>query len=395
MTFQDRESLLTASSKFFSNETQNNSSANTLHPTLGVLIAFHLGQVISLSSVVLGILGNTLLIIILYRSSLWHFAYSLIILFISIFDILRLLSIVFYYLLHANLVPVNLFTATVYVVWSRYPKVVTNWLKVVLAVERLLAVKYWLAHRYNVHSNDAKRVNRLRRRKLLVFISCFLLASLISQHPNFVFKRFLSARISATRLLIVSVPNPNFYYGHQPFNGELFTIISYILLDDLLPIFSMMICNSVLIYELRHLPPRTSGKLVESIYVLFLLTIFSLFVAPRSFIIVFNLYVNPRYINDTVISVAFHSFQGETSRRTIFHYSSMLIVQVWKWSITPSQVTPAFSLVASYDKISCKCFGSCRRNFDAATPLQARWQSNWSPSRLCDCDVAFSSSSKK
>ena len=330
MAVEEMQSLLTVNSKLFSNGTLNNTFADHLHPTLLVLIAFHLGRVVSLSSVVLGILGNTLLMVIIYRSSLFHFSYGFILLFISIFDILRLLSIVSYYLLHAHLVPMNLATLTLYIAWYRYPKIVTNWLKVFLAVERLLAVKYWLAYRYNIYSNDAKRVNRLRQRKLLLAIICFLFAGLISQHPNFLSHRFRSTYISATRLLIVSVPNPEFYYGRQPFNGVLFTIISYILLDDLLPILSMMICNSILIYELRHLPPRTSRKLVESIYVLFLLTIFSLFVTPRSFIVVFNLYVNPKYIDDTVISVAFHSFQGKTAARNLLDSSSMLFIQVWK-----------------------------------------------------------------
>ncbi|CAF0963301.1 unnamed protein product [Adineta steineri] len=287
-----------------------NGTTNATNPTQAVLIAFQIGRTISCLCIVGGILGNITLIFTISRSSFLYFPYGLLLLFISTFDIIRLISTIIYYLLQGNIIPLTLSTLTIYVTLYRYPKNVTNWLKVFLAIERFIAVKYWIKNRYNIHSNHAKTLNRLRQRKLLLIILILLLCSLISQHPNLIPYRFISTRIDPLRLLIVNKPNPNFYYANHLFNGILFTIISYIILDDLLPIIILIICNTCLLYQIRRLPTITSKKLADSIYILFFLTIFSIFIIPRSFLVVFNLYTNPEYINDTIISVVFHSFQG-------------------------------------------------------------------------------------
>jgi hypothetical protein len=190
----------------------------------------------------------------------------------------------------------------------------TNWLKVFLTIERLLAVKYWIDNRHNINSNNAKLSNQIRQRKVLVLILFLFISCFISQHPNFIVNRFISTYIDPTRLLIVNVPNKKFYYGKTVFNGALFTIISYIILDDLSPIIILIILNIFLLYELKHLPPMTSKKLSESILILFFLTIFSIFVVPRSFLVLFNLYGNRDYINDTILAVVFHTVQGREDR---------------------------------------------------------------------------------
>jgi hypothetical protein len=279
-------------------------------PTEAVIIAFNIGRIISILCIIFGILGNTALILTIFRSSFLYFPYGLIVLFLSTFDIIRLLSTAYYYLIQANIIPLTLNILTSYVVFYRYPKIITNWLKVFLSIERMFAVKYWIIHRYNIHSNNAKQINQLRRKKILLLILLLLICSLISQHPNFISYRFISTYIDPARLLFVSIPNQNFYYGKYVFNGILYTIISYIILDDLLPITILFICNTILLYRLRHLPSITSKKLSESMLILMFLTIFSIFVVPRSFLILFNLYANQEYINNTIIAVIFHTVQG-------------------------------------------------------------------------------------
>ncbi|CAF3463867.1 unnamed protein product [Rotaria sp. Silwood1] len=311
MAYNGRQTSLTL---LVLNQTTKNNDFNPLNnsidPTEAVLIAFHIGRIISFLCIIFGILGNFALILIIFRSSFCYFSYGLILLFISTFDIIRLISTIFYYLLQANIIPLKLSTLTIYITLYRYPKIVTNWLKVFLAIERFIAIKYWVEHHYNINSNNAKRIHRSRQRKILLLILIFLSCCLISQHPNLIPYRFISTYIHPTRLLIIATPNPHFYYGCYVFNGFLYTLISYVILDDVLPIITLIIFNTILLYELRHLPTLTSKKLAESILILFFLTIFSIFVVPRSFLIIFNLYVDQTYINDTIISVVFHTCQG-------------------------------------------------------------------------------------
>ena len=283
----------------------------TLKPTLAVYVAFHIGQAISIICILFGILGNSALVFTIYRSSYSRFPYGLLLLFIALFDIIRLISTIFYYLIQAYIIPFNLATLTVYIALYRYPKNVTNWLKVFLAFERILAIKYWTENRYNVNSINQTKTQRAKQTRILSLIFLLLICSLISQHPNLIPYRFISPRIDPRRLLLVVTPNPKFYYGQYVFNGTLFTIISYIIIDDGLPITALIILNTILLCKLRHLPLIASEKIAASIWILFFLTIFSIFVIPHSFLALFNLYVDPKKVNDTIISVTFHIFQGK------------------------------------------------------------------------------------
>ncbi|CAF1203768.1 unnamed protein product [Rotaria sordida] len=314
---------------FVFNETIKNNDYNrfncSINPTVAVLISFHIGRILSILCIIFGIIGNLALILIIFRSSFYYFSYGLILLFISTFDIIRLISTIFYYLIQANIISLNLITLTIYITLYRYPKIITNWLKVFLAIERFIAVKYWVAHRYNINSNNSKRIHRTRQRKILLLILILFLCCLISQHPNLISSRYISTRICLTRLLIISTPNPYFYYGNYVFNGFLYSLISYIILDDVLPIMTLIIFNTILLYELRRLPALTSKKLAESIFILFFLTIFSIFILPRSFLVIINLYVDQKYFNDTIMSVVFHTCQGlEMFNHVITGYACFL-----------------------------------------------------------------------
>jgi hypothetical protein len=308
MTCAGEISFVCSSSSLINKTVNNNNRSDILlQPTQAVYIAFHIGQVISIICIIFGILGNTALIFAIYGSTFCRFPFGLLLLFIAIFDIVRLLSTAFYYLIQGYIIPLNLTTVVIYIAFYRYPKNVTNWLKVFLAIERLIAIKYWIANRYNVNSIISINIQRKKQKRTLYLICILLICSLISQHTNLIPNRYISTYIDPTRLFIIATPNPNFHYGY---NGILFTIISYIILDDLLPITTLIILNTILLYKLRHLPLITSEKLAASIWILFLLTIFSIFVTPRSFIIFFNSYGDPKEINNTIISVVFNTFQG-------------------------------------------------------------------------------------
>jgi len=242
------------------NETVNNNNYSNvlLKPPEAVLIAFYIGQISSILCIIFGIPGNTALIFSIYRSSFYRFPYGLFLLFIAIFDIIRLFSTAFYYLIQGYIIPLNLTTMIIYIVSYRYPKNVTNWLKVLLAIERLITIKYSIANRYNVHSINTTKIQRSKQKQTLYLICLLLICSLISQHPNFISNLYITPRIDPTSLFLVAAPNPNFYYGYDVFNGALFTIISYLILDDLLPITVLIILNTILLYKLRRLPLITS-----------------------------------------------------------------------------------------------------------------------------------------
>ncbi|CAF0997147.1 unnamed protein product [Rotaria magnacalcarata] len=313
------------------NETTKTNECNrfnySIGPTEVVLIAFHIGRTISIVCITFGFLGTVTLIFTICHTSFYYLPYGLLLLFISTFDMIRLISTTFYYLMQSNIIPLNLSTITIYITLSRCSKIVTNWLKVILAVERLISVKYWIAHRYNVNSKNSKRIHRLHQRKLLLLILILLSCSLISQHPNLLPKRFISTCICPSRLLVINTPNPHFYfyYLNKAFNEFLFTIISYVILDNVLPIVILIIFNSILVYELKRLPPKTSKKLAESILILFFLTIFSMLVLPRSFFVIFNLYASPNIIKHIILAVIFHIFQGlELINHAITGYACFL-----------------------------------------------------------------------
>jgi len=293
----------------------SNCTNQIAYPSKSVLIAFHIGRVISVLCILFGIVGNSILILTICRSSFIHLPNGIILIFLSTFDIIRLLATCFYYLIQAKFIPLTLQTSAIYVSVYRYSKNLSNWLKVFLVIDRLLTIKHWIKTRYNIHSNNAQIFNRLQQRKLLLLIFLLLCSTLISQHPNFLPQRFITTYIDPNRLLIVNIPNQNFHYGRYPFNGMLFTIITYIIIDDFMPITILIIGNTILLYELRNLPKLTSRKLSESITILFFLTIVSIFILPRSVLIVFNLYSNSQDINSIVLAVVFHSVQGNEKQQ--------------------------------------------------------------------------------
>ncbi|UJR15823.1 hypothetical protein I4U23_002752 [Adineta vaga] len=303
----------------------NYSSDIILKPTPAILIGFHLGQSISILCILFGTLGNATLLLVIYRSSFCRFPYGLFLTFIAIFDIVRLFSVAVYYLFQADIIPVNTITSTIYIVFYRYTKNVTNWLKVFLAIERIITIKYWITNRYNVHSKNTTNTQRIKQRRIFYLILLLLICALISQHPNFIPNRYAYTYIDPVRLFLVNIPNSKFYYGPNVYNGILYIILSYILIDDVLPITTLLICNMILFYKLRRLPLIASRKIVESIWILFFLTIFSIFIVPRSFIILWNIYMNSQYINDTIISVITHTLQGlEMMNHAITGYACFL-----------------------------------------------------------------------
>ena len=97
-----------------SNATFMNEIVNS--PTETVIIAFNVGRIISILCITFGIFGNVALILTIFHSSFRHFPYGLLLLFLSTFDIIRLLSNGLYYLIHSNTIPLTLKSLTIYIV---------------------------------------------------------------------------------------------------------------------------------------------------------------------------------------------------------------------------------------------------------------------------------------
>jgi len=270
-----------------------------------VYIVFLFGEIISIICILFGILGNSALILTIYRSTFYSLPFGLLLLFIALFDIIRLCSTIFYYLLLTSLVPLNMLTLTIYINFYRYPKNITNWLKVFLAFERILTIKSWLINRYSINKQQ-----RRKHKRTLISIFILLICSLISQHPNLISARFHSPRVDTNTLVLNAIPNEDYSYGQIKYNGIWFTIISFIILDDLLPVTLLIILNTILLFKLRRLPLLANEKMAGTLWVLFILTIFSIFVAPRSIITCLNLYFDPNGMNNTVLSIVYHVFQG-------------------------------------------------------------------------------------
>lgn len=161
------------------------------------------------------------------------------------------------------------------------------WLKVLLAIERLLTVRYWEHH---THLDWRSKHKRKQHRGFTYAIVFVLLAALISQHPNLLFKRYRSIQINYKRLMIIKTQNKNFFYGYHRFNSTLFTIISYLLLDTTVPIASVLVVNCFLLREIRKLPISLQIKVKESIGILFFLTFLSITMIPRALIGFYNYY---------------------------------------------------------------------------------------------------------
>ena len=105
-------------------------SKEDLFSRYSLLIVFETVRILSSICSVLGILGNIALIYIISNTSFRHVSYGLLIVIIAFFDSIRLLSAVYYYLLFANVIPINLITGTIYIALDRYPIFVVNWCKV-------------------------------------------------------------------------------------------------------------------------------------------------------------------------------------------------------------------------------------------------------------------------
>lgn len=96
-----------------------------------LLIIFETVRIITSISSVLGVLGNIVLICVISKTSFRHVSYGLLIVIIALFDSIRLLSAIYYYLLFANVIKINSFTETIYILSDRYPIFVVNWCKVI------------------------------------------------------------------------------------------------------------------------------------------------------------------------------------------------------------------------------------------------------------------------
>jgi len=114
--------------KFFSYLVNMNKTSDERSSSL--LIVFEIVRICSSICSVLGVLGNLSLIYIISKTSFRHVSYGLLIVVIALFDSIRLLSSIFYYLLFANLIQINILTETIYVFMDRYSIFVINWCKV-------------------------------------------------------------------------------------------------------------------------------------------------------------------------------------------------------------------------------------------------------------------------
>jgi len=117
------ESILNISNKTLNNEEE-------LSVGYPLLIAFETVRTLSAICSVLGVLGNLALIYVILNTSFRHVSFGSLIITIAFFDSIRLFSSIYYYLLFANIIPINLLTVTIYIAIDRYPVFVVNWCKV-------------------------------------------------------------------------------------------------------------------------------------------------------------------------------------------------------------------------------------------------------------------------
>ena len=115
-------------SRFYLNKTLLNDPQ--MSPGHLLLIVFESVRTISSICSVLGVLGNLALIYVIANTSFRHVSYGSLIITVAFFDSIRLLAAIFYYLLFANIIPINLLTGRIYLAFDRYPVFVVNWCKV-------------------------------------------------------------------------------------------------------------------------------------------------------------------------------------------------------------------------------------------------------------------------
>jgi hypothetical protein len=267
-----------------------------------LLIIFETVRISSSIFSVLGVLGNIALIYVICNTSFRHVSYGLLIIIIAFFDSIRLLSSIFYYLLFSNVIPINSLTETIYVFIDRYPIFIVNWCKVrinisnknkkvfskvLMSIERFLTVRYWERH---THLDWRSKHKRKQHRHFTYSIIFILVSGLISQHPNFVLRRYQTVYINYKSLMLIKIQDKTFYYGYYHFNGAIFTIMSYLILDTTMPVLSVLFVNILLLREIKKLPLSLQVKVKESIGILFFLTALSIAILPRAFIAFYSYY---------------------------------------------------------------------------------------------------------
>lgn len=105
-------------------------SMNSPFTKSSLIIIFEIIRYLTSFVSVLGLIGNIALVFIIAKTSFRHVSYGLLIIIISIFDSLRLISGIYYYLLFSNVIEMNLFNQMIYLMLDRYPVFVVNWCKV-------------------------------------------------------------------------------------------------------------------------------------------------------------------------------------------------------------------------------------------------------------------------
>ena len=246
-----------------------------------LLIIFETVRICSCIFSVLGILGNIALIYVISKTSFRHVSYGLLIIIVALFDSIRLLSSIYYYLLFANVIPLNILSETIYIIMDRYSIFVVNWCKVLMSIERLLTVRYWEHH---THLDWRSKHKKKQHRQFTCAILFILISGLIIQHPNIILRRHQSGYINYKILMLIQKTDHKFYYGYFYFNNILFTIMSYLLFDTTMPLMFVLIVNILLLREIKKLPLSLQVKVKESIGILFFVTILSIAILPRAFI---------------------------------------------------------------------------------------------------------------
>ncbi|CAF1258819.1 unnamed protein product [Adineta ricciae] len=253
----------------------------TINDDQNLLTIFETIRILSSICCVLGILGNLALIYIIFKTSFRHVSYGLLIGTVAFFDCIRLFSSIFYYFLFANVVPLNLFTKFIYIATDRYPIFVVNWCKVLMAIERLLTVRYWEHH---THLDWRSKHKRKQHRQFIILIVFILISALVSQYPYYFTQRYKSIEINYNYFMVVMKTNEKYLFGFIRFHENLFRIISLLILDTSLPIASILLVNILLLREIRRLPLSLQVKVKESIGILLFLTILSIAILPRAFL---------------------------------------------------------------------------------------------------------------
>lgn len=279
-----------------------------------LLLTFEIVRIISIICSILGIVGNVSLIYIIGKTSFRHVSYGLLIITIAFFDIIRLISLIYYYLLFSNQINLNIMNAKVYLFLDQYPIFVVNWCKVLMSIERLITIRYWEHHTHLDWRSKHKRKQFHRFTYLILFIILF---GLIIEYFNFSLISYENISINYENLII------NFQINRSSFERNIYSL-SYIFLNPTFAIINVLILNMFVLKEIRRLPLSLQVKVKESIGILFFLTVLSILIIPRIFIfyytnyfsnqiqeiylkrfsILFNLFLGIEYFNHAITGYA-------------------------------------------------------------------------------------------